>query len=153
VNAEQIVIRRRVAEHEARHAASCMLLGGTVRKITIVVDGARIEGTSSQVDPDRVAHMVSVMAPYIDEAGVPSWTDVQYPESPDERLISDAVKKVGLSEARYGDVTRLAHSLVAEAAYDRLRNAIAHALEYTDYLGGEDVHTIFNIATGEDVPA
>jgi hypothetical protein len=139
-----------VIEHEAAHAASCLLLGGSIEGIDIGVSGERIEGTCHQRSPDQLSHIISVLVPWVEEPRVPSWLDVLYPESPDERIIGETVRGLGLSAARYAELTQLAYEIAAEPVYDRAREAIAFALESRDHLSGEEVHQIFELATREE---
>jgi HK97 family phage prohead protease len=136
---------RRLAEHEAAHAAAALLLGLHVQEarapfhtLADLEDGDPNDAAGQVLlagpdgdDGRRKVAIVTIAGPLENSrAGwPPTWPLSNTPTHGDEADLVEGVKALGLDRTGYADLVQDALKLASSRPFERLRLAISHALE------------------------
>ena len=168
--AAAVVMHRKLAQHEAGHAAGALLGGLTISEAAArfasfasflqepddpdeAAGEVVIETSGVRDDPDRMrALAIAVLCgPLCEGKAAPTWPLSLAPMSSDERQVGDLVRRLDLDQRGYAALVQDAHELVCSREFDRLHVVVAELLERHGSLAGPTLERVKHIAEGAAV--
>jgi HK97 family phage prohead protease len=164
----EIVAHRRLAAHEAGHAAAALLLNIPVIELAaprrdfaaLTTEPENPEDAAGHVRHDlpdaaldepataRAVAIASLAGPLADGKRAPGWPLSLAPVTPDEATLAQLVKQLGLDQDGYQQLLADARGLIESHAYARLHAALAAAAEQHEHLDAAAIHRIHEKTTG-----